>query len=108
MAADDGQAIVPMLWRYEVTAVLARAQNTGALTARKVTDFLDNLRSLPIVLDIQGIDLILSDVHRLATTYRLTSYDSTYLELALRRNLPLATLDEDLSRACKAAGGVIL
>jgi len=50
------------------------------------------------------MDRILTDVHRLAVTYRLTSYDAAYLELALRRKLPLATLDEDLVRACKMAG----
>ncbi len=48
--------------------------------------------------------LIFADVHRIAVTYRLTSYDAAYLELALRRNCPLATLDNDLIRAANAAG----
>jgi predicted nucleic acid-binding protein len=39
--------------------------------------------------------------HRLA--HRLTSYDAAYLEVALRRGLPLATLDDDLIRASRAA-----
>jgi predicted nucleic acid-binding protein len=45
---------------------------------------------------------VFSDVHRLALTYRLTSYDAAYLELALRRNLPLATLDAELVAACQS------
>ena len=46
----------------------------------------------------------LTDVHRVATVYHLTSYDPAYLELALRRSLPLATLDGELLAACKAVG----
>ncbi len=49
-----------------------------------------------------------TDVYRLAITHRLTGYDAVYLELALRKNLPLATLDEDLVRACREAGGGVL
>ena len=101
---DDGEAFVPVLWRYEVSAVLARAQNTGVLTAQKVTEFLENLQALNIIVDTDGSDRIFTDVHQLAITHRLTSYDAAYLELALRRNLPLATLDRDLLRACKTAG----
>ena len=46
--------------------------------------------------------------HHLALTYRLTSYDAAFLESALRRSLPLATLDDDLIRASKAAGVTVL
>jgi predicted nucleic acid-binding protein len=103
----DGKAIVPVLWRYEVSAVLARAQNTGLIGAQQVMNFLGNLDQLTIALDMEGISGILTDVHRLATAYRLTSYDAAYLELALRRNLPLASLDDDLRKACIAAGGAL-
>jgi predicted nucleic acid-binding protein len=104
LESDDGEAFVPVLWRYEVSAVLARAQNTGVLTAQKVAEFLENLQALNIIVDTDGSDRIFTDVHQLAITHRLTSYDAAYLELALRRNLPLATLDRDLLRACKTAG----
>lgn len=96
------------MWRYEVSAVLARAQRTGTLTAEKVAAFLDDLTTFNIVLDPHSVDGILTDVHRTAITWRLTSYDAAYLELALRRDLPLATLDDDMRRACLAAGGRLL
>ena len=108
LEAIDGLALVPVLWRYEVSSVLARAQNNGTLSAQRVSNFLANLHTLDIVVDVLGIGRILTDVHQLATTYRLTSYDAAYLELALRRNLPLATLDQELIQACQAAGGSIL
>jgi predicted nucleic acid-binding protein len=84
--------------------VLARAQNLGSLSAERSAEFIENLNSLNIVIDDEGIDRVLTEVHRLAVAYRLTSYDAAYLELALRRKLPLATLDQDLIRAAKAAG----
>ena len=56
------------------------------------------------MVDPESVGLVLTDVHRLAVTYRLTSYDAAYLELALRRALPLATLDNELIVACRQAG----
>ena len=47
---------------------------------------------------------VLSDTLQLARRYRLSSYDASYLELALRMALPLATLDADLHRAASKAG----
>jgi predicted nucleic acid-binding protein len=103
-----GEAFVPILWRYEVSAVLARAQNTGALTAQKVANFFANIQALTITVDRESSNRILTDVHELAVAYKLTSYDAAYLELALRRRLPLASLDDELRQACLNAGGTLL
>jgi predicted nucleic acid-binding protein len=97
-------AFVPTLWRYEVSAVLARAEIKGILSSQKVANFLQNLSALDIRVDDESAGRVLTDVHRLAVQYRLTSYDAAYLELALRRDLPIATLDEELLLACKTAG----
>jgi predicted nucleic acid-binding protein len=59
---------------------------------------------MKIVVDIESADRVLTDVYRLATLHRLTAYDASYLELALRRKLPVATLDAGLRNACGAAG----
>ena len=104
LTTTGGVAFVPILWRYEVTSVLARAQLTGQLTARKVDGFLSFLDSFPIRVDVEGSRRIFSDVHDLAISHRLTSYDAAYLELALRRNLPMATLDAELIAVCKTVG----
>ena len=107
LEAGEG-AIVPVLWLYEVSAVLARAQNLGSLNAVKASDFIGALKALDIAIDHDGTERVLTDVHRLAIAHRLTSYDAAYLELALRQNLPLATLDADLIRACKEAGAAVV
>lgn len=46
----------------------------------------------------------LSDTLQLARRYKLSAYDASYLELALRKGMPLATLDEDLHKAAKKVG----
>jgi predicted nucleic acid-binding protein len=99
---DD--AVVPVMWLYEASAVLARAQNRGTLAAQKAEEFIAELQSLNIGADPESVARIFPDVHRVALTHRLTSYDASYLELALRRGLPLATLDDGLIRASTAAG----
>ncbi len=103
-----GEAIVPVLWRYEVTAVLAKARKEGIITGEKADAFIALLQSLNITLDREGADRILTEVYSLAVTYRLTSYDAAYLELAIRKKLPLATLDAELIRACRSAGAALL
>jgi predicted nucleic acid-binding protein len=108
LVATGGTAFVPILWRYEVSAVLARAAIKELLTPSKIGEFFEDLATMTIVVDIESADRVLSDVYRLATLYRLTAYDAAYLELTLRRNLPIATLDVELRNACTAARVPIL
>ncbi len=103
MASTDA-AIVPTLWAYEASSVIARAQLKNSATAQEAGKFFNALSLLPITIDDQSARHIFSDVHRLAVAHRLTSYDAAYLELALRRQLPLATLDAELIAACARAG----
>ena len=105
-AGED--AVVPILWFYEASAVIARAQNRGTLALAAARAFIVELQSLDIRADEESATRILTDVHGLALTHGLTSYDAAYLEVALRRNLPLATLDADLVQASKNAGVTVL
>jgi len=103
---DD--ALVPVMWLYEASAVIAQAQNRSILSAEKADEFIDALLALGITTDPESPTRIFPDVHRMAITYRLSSYDASYLELAIRRGLPLATLDDDLAKASRAAGVPLL
>ena len=106
--ATGEDVLVPVLWFYEASAVLAREQNRGTLAALKADEFIAELKALRIVADAESAARVFSGVHRLALDQRLTSYDAAYLELALRHGLPLATLDDELIRASKAAGVTVL
>jgi predicted nucleic acid-binding protein len=92
-------AWVPGIWRLEVANVLemeARRRRHG-LDFRDLT--LSDLTQLPIQVDVETDRHAWGNTLRLAEAYKLTLYDAAYLELAVRRNLTLATLDEDLRRA---------
>ncbi len=88
--------------------MIAQAQNRNILSAQKADEFIDNLLALGIAADAESLTRIFPDVHRTAITYRLSSYDASYLELAMRRGVPLATLDDDLVKASRAAGVTLL
>lgn len=61
---------------------------------------------MDITVDPETLKHALSDTLRLARTYKLSAYDASYLELAMRLSLPIATLDTDLQKAAKKVGVV--
>ncbi len=97
----DHTAWVPGLWKLEVANILELSVRRRRVTAAFRDQSLADLATLPIRLDPETNDRAWSDTLRLAERHCLTIYDATYLELALRRDLPLATLDRELRVAAK-------
>ncbi len=97
-------AIVPVTWGLEVANVIARAEAKSLVTEARSGAFLALLEDVDIDVDAATFVQALSGTLQLARRYKLSAYDASYLELALRRGLPLATLDEDLHKAAKKAG----
>ncbi|MGA1985367.1 MAG: type II toxin-antitoxin system VapC family toxin [Candidatus Sulfotelmatobacter sp.] len=95
-------AWVPGLWRLEVANVLEMSVRRKRHDRNFRDATLADLAQLPIQVDLQTDQQAWSATLRLAERHQLTVYDAAYLELALRRNLPLATLDEELRRAAGA------
>jgi predicted nucleic acid-binding protein len=95
---NDG-AYAPSLWALEVLNVLVTAQRRGRITAEARQERLALLHALPIILDTETAEQAWTITSLLAERHSLTLYDATYLELAQRLNLPLATLDTDLRAA---------
>jgi predicted nucleic acid-binding protein len=95
-------AWVPSLWRLEV----ANSLEMGARRGRIGTAFRDatlaDLELLPIQTDTETEKHAWRATLLLSERHRLTVYDAAYLELAMRRRLPLATLDRELRIAAKA------
>lgn len=93
-------AAAPVLWWFEVRNALVVNERRGRLDTAATVGILAHLDGLPIRLDVdQNSDAVLA----LAREHRLTVYDAAYLELALRADAPLATLDRELERAARAA-----
>jgi predicted nucleic acid-binding protein len=106
VANDD--AWVPSLWRIEVANILAQGVRRGRISLARRDRALANLARLPIFDDSETGKHVWTDTLLLADLHRLTVYDATYLELALRLSLPLATLDDDLRKAAQQEGVSLL
>jgi predicted nucleic acid-binding protein len=102
------QAIVPSWWYVEVANVLAVAERKGRVSLDQSADFIDVLQSADIVEDDEASSRAFTHLLPLCRAHRLTSYEAMYLELAMRRRLPLATLDEPLRKAAKKLGVKLL
>lgn len=95
---------VPTTWALEVANVIARGEAKRLISEAQSGAFLEMLASAPVLVDHATFSAALNDTLQLARRYRLSSYDASYLEHALRRALPLASLDADLNRAARKAG----
>jgi len=104
----DSGAWVPALWRLEVANVLEMGVRKGRTDAAFRDAALADLALLPISVDPETDRHAWGATAKLAARYRLTLYDAAYLELARRRSLPLATLDQDLRAAATAEDIVLL
>jgi predicted nucleic acid-binding protein len=104
---DEGAA-VPALWSLEVGNALLQAERHGRLSTAKVAAFVNLLAGLPIAIDGDTATRALREVLALARAEGLTTYDASYLELAGRRALPLATKDQTLHRAAQRVGVPLL
>ena len=103
-AMKDANGFVPVTWGLEVANVIARAEAKGLVTEARSAAFLEMLEDVDIEVDPETFTHALSDTLQLARRYTLSAYDASYLELALRLGISLATLDVDLQSAAKKAG----
>ena len=103
-AMKNARAFVPVTWGLEVANVMAKAEAKALVTEARSGAFLEMLEAVEIEVDAATFAHALSDTLQLARRYKLSAYDASYLELALRLGMPIATLDKDLQRAAKKAG----
>ncbi len=99
---EGTRALVPALWRWEVANALLSIERQKRATRAAISSHLLFFRSLPIDIDGASLDRVWDATQLLAQRHLLTSYDAAYLELALRRGVPLASLDQPLRAAAKA------
>ena len=101
---SDGRAIVAAHWALEVSNTLLMAERRKRSTLAESSHFIAILDALPIETDQETVSRASTSSMELARAQGLTLYDSAYLELAMRRSLPLATLDKQLRAAAKKTG----
>lgn len=98
----EATAYVPSVWPLEVTNALLAAERRGCLSEAGSLRFLVLLSQLPIRVESEGPAKEMKDVLALARAHKLSSYDAAYPDLAMKKGVPLATLDKKLRQAAKA------
>jgi predicted nucleic acid-binding protein len=100
--------VVPSLWLLDVANGLLAAQRRKLLTSTERKKALATLAVLPIMVDEASSLAAFLDTSELAVKHALSVYDATYLETALRRQLPLASRDKALRKAAKQCDVTLL
>ena len=95
-------ASVPALWRWEIANVLEMNAKRGRHGRDFSYEALAALALFPILVDAECVENAWLDTVSLAERHGLTVYDAAYLELAIRRKIPLATLDRELRAAAES------
>lgn len=104
----DGTAVVPSRWPLEIANVLLVAERRGRLNKADSARFLELLGALPIEVDGETHGRAIGAIVSLGREHGLSSYDTAYLELAMRENVPLASLDQPLRLAAEGSGVSLL
>ena len=107
LVSENG-AWVPGLWRLEVANILEMGVRRGRHDVPFRNSTLADLVLLPISVDTETDRQAWGATLQLSERHGLTLYDAAYLELSLRRGLPLASLDAELRRAAQIEGVVVL
>ena len=102
------EAFVPPIWPFEVANALASALRARRMKPADAERFLALLETFPLGVEPRGMTAVFKKVLPLAREQGLSCYDASYLELALRLGLPLATLDRALQRAARRAGAALV
>ncbi len=101
-------ALVPSIWPLEVVNILLVAERRKRLNASDSVRFISLLLQLPIVVEHGRAEQTMRDLIALGRAHNLSSYDASYLDLAMRKGVPIATLDGKLMEAAKAVDVKIL
>jgi predicted nucleic acid-binding protein len=104
LVAKAAEVLVPAIWPFELSNALLTAERRKRITLAQTTSMLTRIAAFPIAVEPPRITQVFDQILSAARQRNLTAYDAAYLELALRRGVPLATLDDDLRTAATAAG----
>lgn len=101
VANEGGGGVAPRIWRYEFRNALVTNERRGRISSEQASRILAASLALNVEIDESHDEAQLLDFAR---RFDLTTYEAAYLEVAFRRNLPLATFDRRLRKAADAIG----
>jgi predicted nucleic acid-binding protein len=104
LLSAGAEGVAPGIWPLEVANALLVAERHKRISVAQVTALLGRIVQLPVSVETIEPDRAFNQVLSVARQHQLTEYDAAYAELALRRGLPFATLDDKLRQAARMAG----
>lgn len=104
LALEGKTMFVPSIWPLEIANAVLVGERMKRLRRPEIQRFTALLEALPLALDSQTVGEHIGNVLPLAREYGLSAYDAAYLELSIRYEAPLATLDGKLKKAAQKAG----
>lgn len=104
---ESARLLVPPIWPFEVANAFRSAVRRGRVTEAEISGVCVRLEGLQLEL-ANGHDTTVRQRYFAAMAHGLTAYDAAYIELALQRRSPLATLDLTLARVAREAGLQVL
>ena len=105
---SEATAIVPSIWPLEVVNVLLVAERSKRLQQADSVRFITLLLQLPIEVEHEWPEKIMKDLLALGRAKNLSSYDASYLDLAMRKDCPIATLDKRIRDAAEDISVAVL
>jgi len=106
LAVDD--AVVPEIWAFEIANIIFVAfSKRKRISQKQIDEYLQRLKALPIRVESNDLWTNVA-LESLARKWNVPAYDAAYLALALRKNIPFATADEDLKKIAAAEGIQVL
>ncbi len=105
---SEATAFVPSIWPLEVVNLLLVAERRKRLSEADSVRFITLLSQLPIIVEHERPERMMKDLLALARSNNLSSYDASYLDLSMRKGIPIATLDTRLITASKKTSIPIL
>jgi predicted nucleic acid-binding protein len=100
----DRTAVVPTVWPLEIGNALVVAERRRLLDQASSMRFLNLLHQLPITIEQESPLRMFGEILLLAREQQLSTVDASYLDLAMRSGLPLASQDSALIQAAERCG----
>ena len=105
---ENSIGFVPSIWPLEVCNVLLVAERRKRISEAGSARFLALLSELPIIVEQESPERMTREIFALARKHKLSGYDASYLDLAMRKGLPIATIDSNLMAAAKRSNTSII
>jgi predicted nucleic acid-binding protein len=106
--SEGAEVHVPHVWGLEVTNALVKALRRQHITRDELFEYAQQLGMLRLKVDSETAERAFGQILALAERYQMTTYDASYLELAQRRGVSIATADRNLVQAAGAVNVSIL